>query len=207
MYVPSHFAQDDPALLLEVMQRHAFATLVSADDGVPFATHLPLMARLDEGSFRIEGHMARANPQWQAFERGAVGLAIFHGPHAYVSPTVYSNSERVPTWNYITVHASGKVSTEHDGERKRAMLERLVASHEATFQQQFEKIRPELVEGMLKAIVAFEIVVDKIEGKFKLNQHRLAEITPEAQARQEQGSDDEQEMAYWLKRLGNKSRT
>jgi transcriptional regulator len=204
MYLPSHFAQDDPALLLEVMCRHSFATLVSADDAVPFATHLPLLARREASGFRIEGHMARANPQWQVFERGATALAIFHGPHAYVSPTVYTNSERVPTWNYVTVHATGKVSTEHDSARKRAMLERLVASHESSFQAQFERIRPELVDGMLNAIVGFDMLVDKIEGKFKLNQHRLAEIRPQATALQEQGSSDEQEMAYWLKRISNR---
>lgn len=204
MYLPPHFREDDPALLLEVMRRHPFATLVSADGGLPFASHLPLNTRLEGDTFRIEGHMARANPQWQAFERETTALAIFHGPHAYVSPTVYTNSERVPTWNYVSVHATGKLKTEHDSARKRAMLERLIAAQEASFQAQFEQIRPELVDGMLNAIVAFEMVVEKIEGKFKLNQHRLAEIKPESTARQEQGSDDEREMAYWLKRIGDR---
>ncbi|MDB5797545.1 MAG: negative transcriptional regulator [Paucimonas sp.] len=202
MYIPAHFEVDDPALLLEVMQTHTFATLVTTDAGLPFATPLPLLARREGEAFIIEGHMARANPQWQAFERGATALAIFHGPHAYISPTLYTSDERVPTWNYVNVQASGKVHTEHDPQRKRATLERLVAHHEASYQSQFDGIRAELVEGMLKAIVAFEMRVEKIEGKFKLNQHRLPDYRPGVQAQHESGGSDEQQMAYWLKRLG-----
>lgn len=205
MYLPAHFSVDDPALLLEVMKRHPFATLVSTENGAPFATHLPLLARRTDAGFQIEGHMARANPQWQAFERGAAALAIFHGPHAYVSPTVYQSSERVPTWNYVTVHATGKVRAEHDSQRKRAAVERLIAQHEPSFQPRFDRMRPELASAMLNAIVAFEMQVETIEGKFKLNQHRLDDLRPEVlQAQQQHGSPDERQLAYWLDQLGHR---
>jgi transcriptional regulator len=203
MYLPQQFVQNDPELLLEVMQRHSFATLVSTgEDGLPFATPLPLCARRDGDNFVIEGHVARANGQWKDFERGARALAIFHGPHAYISPSLYTSLERVPTWNYIMVQASGPVRTIHDEAGKRALLARLVAQNEAPYQQQFDGIRPELVEGLLSAIVAFEMRVERIEGKFKLNQHRLADYKPDVQSRHESGSTDEQEMAAWLRRLG-----
>lgn len=203
MYRPQQFKQDDPELLLEVMQRHSFATLVSTgEDGLPFATPLPLCARREGESFIIEGHVARANPHWQQFERGAKALAIFHGPHTYISPSLYTSLERVPTWNYIMVQASGPVRTIHDEAGKRALLARLVAQHEAGYQAQFDGIRQELVEGLLSAIVGFEIRVERIEGKFKLNQHRMADYKPEVQALHESGSADEREMAAWLKRLG-----
>ena len=203
MYRPRHFIEDDPALLLEVMQRHSFATLVTTDeDGAPFATPLPLCARREEQGFLIEGHVARANAQWQHLERGVQALAIFHGPHAYISPSLYTSSERVPTWNYVTVQARGRARVIHDEAGKRALLARLVAQHEAGYQQQFDAIRPELVEGLLAAIVGFELQVERIEGKFKLNQHRLADYRPGVQAQHETGTADEQEMAQWLKRLG-----
>ncbi len=203
MYLPQHFKQDDPALLLEVMQRHSFATLVTSDEtGLPLATPLPLCARREGDGFIIEGHVARANPQWRDLERGAQALAIFHGPHAYISPSLYTSSERVPTWNYIMVQASGTARVLHGEADKRAVLARLVAQHEPAYQAQFDGIRPDLVEGLLAAIVAFELRVQRIEGKFKLNQHRLADYKPEVQAMHESGSADEQAMAEWMRRLG-----
>jgi transcriptional regulator len=203
MYIPQQFNQDDPELLLEVMQRHSFATLVTSDEeGLPVATPLPLCARLEGETFFIEGHMARANPQWRDLERGATALAIFHGPHGYISPSLYTSPERVPTWNYIMVQAHAKARVVHDEAGKRALLARLVGQHEPAYQKQFDEIRPELVEGLLSAIVAFELRVTRIEGKFKLNQHRLADYKPDVQARHESGSADEQEMAAWMRRLG-----
>ncbi|MFT5588106.1 MAG: transcriptional regulator [Bradyrhizobium sp.] len=89
MYVPQHFREDDPALLLEVMQRYSFATLVSHVDGKPFATHVPVLARQIDGALQIDGHVARANPHWQALQTDPAALVIFQGPHTYISPTLY----------------------------------------------------------------------------------------------------------------------
>ncbi len=202
MYIPRHFSQDDPAILLEVMQRHNFATLVSTHDGGPFATHLPVLARLDDGVIRIAGHFARANPHWKALETDPHALAIFHGPHTYISPTLYQSKNRVPTWNYIAVHATGCVTVDHTADAKIGMLSNLIAHHEPAYQDQFDGIDSSLRDGLLNAIVAFELVVEKLEGKFKLGQHRLAEDKPEMQAWHEQGGENEQAIAVWMKRLG-----
>src|SRR5690606_3576711 len=100
MYVPPSFRPHDHEVLQAFMRRHSFATLVSQLDGVPFATHLPLLHRAQVGSDgQLLGHVARANPQWQELA-GQQVLAIFNGPHAYVSPTWYGVKDAVPTWNY-----------------------------------------------------------------------------------------------------------
>ncbi|MDB5855924.1 MAG: negative transcriptional regulator [Herminiimonas sp.] len=202
MYIPAHFAQKDPAVLLEVMQQETFATLVSTVDGAPFATHLPVLARQDGETTRIEGHFARANPHWKALEKDPVALVIFHGPHSYISPTLYTTLERVPTWNYVAVHATGRVTLDHGRDAKLGMLSRLVAHHEPTYQAQFDAIAGGTVDGLLQAIVAFDIEVDRLEGKFKLGQHRLAGDKPEMRSWLEQGGEDQRALAGWMKRLG-----
>ncbi len=202
MYVPKHFAQDDPALLLEVMQRYAFATLISTVDGAPFASHIPVLPREIEGVLQIEGHVARANPHWEALQSDPRALVIFHGPHTYFSPTLYDGKNFVPTWNYIAVHASGQIRIEHSDEAKLAMLKALIASNEPGYQAQFDELDEAYRNGNLNAIVAFRLIVTKLEGKFKLGQHRLAVTKPEAQTLYETGDDNQRDIAAWMKQLG-----
>lgn len=202
MYIPRHFSQDDPAVLLEVMQQYSFATLVSNCEGMPYATHLPVSAELDAGVVRISAHVARANPHWKALEADSQALVIFHGPHTYISPTLYRSKDRVPTWNYIAVHASGRATVRHNEEAKLNALSTLIARHEPAYRAQFDAIDQNLRDGLLNAIVAIDITVEKLEGKFKLGQHRLAEDKPEMQARHEQGGENERAIAEWMKRLG-----
>ncbi len=123
MYLPKHFAGDE-AVGREVMQAHSWALLMTTDEaGAPFATHLALLWQ-DDGSEHgsLIGHMARANPHWKLFERPAESLALFWGPHAYVSPTWYAPGPKVPTWNYVTVHAYGRPQVIEDdaGRARRA---------------------------------------------------------------------------------------
>jgi transcriptional regulator len=202
MYIPKHAEQNDPAILLDVMQRHNFATMISNVDGVPYATHLPLIIRRDGDTFHIEGHLARANPHWQALEKDPKALVIFQGPHTYISPSLMNNANRVPTWNYIAVHASGSVKIDHASEEKLSILSNLIAQHEPGYQAEFEKMNPELSNRMVNAIVGFEMKVEKLEGKFKLEQHRLADNKPEMQIWHERGGENEREIAGWMKRLG-----
>lgn len=202
VYIPQHFSQNDPAVLLEVMQQYGFATLVSNCDDMPYVTHLPVSARLDAGVVRISCHVARANPHWKALEADPRALVIFQGPHTYVSPTLYRSKDRVPTWNYIAVHASGRAVVNHGEEAKLNMLSTLIAEHEPSYRTQFEAIGQDLRNGLLNAIVAIDIAVEKLEGKFKLGQHRLADEKPEMQTRHEQGGENERAIAEWMKRLG-----
>jgi len=203
MYVPPHFREDDPTLLMEVLQRHSFAMLVSNLDGAPFATHLPLKVRHEGATLRIDGHFARANPHWQALEIDPNALVIFQGPHTYISPALYQSSNRVPTWNYVAVHATGRVRVDHSADAKLATLQQLIAQYDPGYQTQFDAIDGGLRDGLLNAIVAFELTVDKLEGKFKLGQNRLADNKPEMQRWHEQGGENERELAQWMKRLGH----
>jgi transcriptional regulator len=175
MYLPRRFREDDPEILAEFMRRYSFAALVTAPDGAPFVSHLPLLydpARGTRGA--ILGHMARANPQWRHFEAGREILAIFQGPHAYVSPSWYSEDEpHVPTWNYTAVHAYGAPKL-LDEAATRALLEALIAANESGRERPWRFDGPEeFLRDRLKEIVGFEIELTRVEGKFKLSQNRL----------------------------------
>src|SRR5262245_52454200 len=101
MYIPSAFAQADPAELFAFMESYSFALLVSTHEGEPFGTHIPLLLERDTGPHgTLVGHMARANPHWRGLD-GQPVLAVFSGPHAYVSPTWYESENVVPTWHYV----------------------------------------------------------------------------------------------------------
>jgi transcriptional regulator len=204
MYLPRHFEQHDQALALELMRAHNFAMLVGNDDtGVPFASHLPLIVEEHEGAIRIEGHVAKPNPHWRYLQARPQVLAVFQGPHAYMSPKVYPDLARVPTWSYLAVHAYGEAQLIEDPESKDALLKRLIAIHEPTYAQQWRDLGEEFQRKMLTGIVGFAITVTKLESKFKLNQHR-----PEAHAAMHaayaQGTPDEQALAGWMQRLGMK---
>ena len=168
MYIPGYTRHADEADLLKLIRAHPFATLVTAPEGRPFATHLPLMAEKQGDDLTLLSHMARANPQWQHFGGGET-LAIFHGPHALVSSVLYDSSPNVPTWNYAVVHAYGEVSI-ITGEREREVAYKLVAEHTP----EMEPIPADFERRLMAAVVTFEIKVTRLEGKFKLSQNKNA---------------------------------
>jgi len=176
MYIPSSFRVDDPARLAKFVQRHSFATLVTFHAGAPFASHLPMLFRPAVGPHgTLVSHMARANPQWEDFVSGDEALAIFHGPHSYISPSWYATGPAVPTWNYAAVHAYGvpTVFAEHD--RVVALFRETVATYESSFERPWPGDLPdEYRDKLIHGIVAFEIPITRIEGKFKLGQNRSA---------------------------------
>lgn len=203
MYVPVHFAHDDRSDVLAVMREHNFATLVSTVNGMPFATHAPVLVHEDGADrLRIEGHVAAANPHGRALADDAQVLVVFCGPHTYVSPTRYRSPHRVPTWNYIAVHATGRATRIADAESKLAILARLIAVHEPDFAARFATFAPDLRDSLVGAIVGFEIAVDRLESKFKLGQNRLSDNLPSLQTEYENGRENERELAAWMKRLG-----
>ena len=202
MYLPKHFEQTDQALALEVMRAHNFAVMVSNDDaGVPYATHLPVVVSEHEGAIRIEGHVAKPNPHWRYLQARPEVLVMFQGPHAYMSPGVYPDLARVPTWTYIAVHAYGTVSLIEDEAGKDAFLKRLIGLHEPAYADQWRSLEPDFQSKMLSGITAFSIAVTRLQPKFKLNQHR-----PVAHAKMKEiyaaGTSDEQALAQWMTRLG-----
>lgn len=178
MYLPQHFQVADRAWCHALIRAESFGMLAGVDEaGRPFATHLPFLLDEDRGPLgTLLGHVARANPQWRYFRPDRPVLAIFSGPHAYVSPAWYEVHPSVPTWNYVAVHAFGVPSLIEEPVRVRALLARLVRVHEAGRPDpwSFESLPEGYLAGMLKGIVAFEIPIDRLEGKAKLGQNRTA---------------------------------
>ncbi len=175
MYIPRPFLEEDPERLYALMERHGFATLITTEDGVPVASHLPLLVERGTPG-RILGHMARANPQWQGFSEEREVLAIFHGPHGYVSPRYYVGALNVPTWNYAVVHAYGTPRLIEEPAEALRILRETTARFEAGAEQPW---RPEDVgdfaRRLLPGLVAFELRLTRVEGKFKLSQNRAPE--------------------------------
>jgi transcriptional regulator len=171
MYTPKHFEVRDPALLFALMDRFSFATLVSIDDGVPVASHLPFLIAPQRGAHgTLISHMARANTQWQTFTHDQEILTIFQGDHTYISPSWYTPQPAVPTWNYMVVHAYG-VPHMIDDDAALDMLARVIDKHEAAFAEPWH-MDDAYATKLLRGIVAFEIPITRLEGKFKLSQNR-----------------------------------
>ena len=174
MYIPKAFQNHDSAELIAFMRANSFATLVSILDGAPFASHIPLIMEVDGESLKLTGHLAKANPHAQAFGNGET-LAIFTGPHAYISPALYEKQESVPTWNYIAVHAYGSPVIrllDDSPQAMEVMLSTMINTYDAGYHAQWEGLSPRYREGMMQGIVAFEMIVTRLEGKYKLSQNR-----------------------------------
>lgn len=175
MYVPPHFAETDRAALHDFIEAHAFGLLVSQSGGVPFATHLPFLLDRNTGPHgTLIGHVARANPHWHELA-GAPALAVFTGPHAYISPTWYEEEPAVPTWNYVAVHATGRAELVDDRDALRDIVARSVAVFEAGMPTPW-RFEPDTTyaDRLLAQIVGFRVRIETLEGKWKLNQNHPA---------------------------------
>lgn len=176
MYTPPHFAETDLTALHDLIERYSFGLLVSQVEGAPFATHLPfLLDRAASASGALVGHVARANPHWRELE-GQPVLAVFSGPHAYISPTWYESGPAVPTWNYVAVHATGRATLVEDRGALLDIVRRSVTYYEAALPRPWalDETGP-FVERLLPQIVGFRIEIERLEGKKKLSQNHLPE--------------------------------
>lgn len=177
MYVPELYARKDVPALHDFMRRYSFATVVTQHEREPYASHLPLLVEAGPGAHgRLVGHLARNNPQSRDLAAGAEVLAIFHGPHAYVSAGWYEPGPMAaPTWNYAVVHAYGRARILPPDELEQA-LHALVDENEKGAPEPWKlELAQGLRERLLPAITGFEIVLHRIEGKFKLGQNRGAQ--------------------------------
>lgn len=175
MYIPASFRMSDAAEIHAFMRLYSFATLVTRGEGGMTATHLPLLLDAEAGPHgTLLGHMARANPQWTGTADEA--LAIFTGPHAYVSPTWYECPGTVPTWNYVAVHAYGQLELVKDRVGVHDILTRTAGIYERRMPQpwSYDVADPE-IDRMLGAIVGFRIEISRLEGKAKLSQNHPEE--------------------------------
>ena len=175
MYIPPRFA--DPETLHGIMREYGFALLISTGHDEPFATHLPLALEIDgDGEAMLCGHMAKANQHLDILAGNPNALAVFWGPHAYVSPSWYETTPAVPTWNYVAVHAYGIVSLVDDPAETEPMLTDLVHQDEDGRETpwRMEDLPADYRAGQLKGIVGFRMKINRLEGKLKLSQNRPA---------------------------------
>ena len=188
-----------------VMREHPFASLITADDaGLPFVTHLPL--HLEAGgegrapAWRLLGHFARANPQWQHLAARPRAVVSFLGPQAYMSPRVYPDLQRVPTWNYVALHATVQVTLVHAEDDKDRLLKCLIADHEAAYADQWRGLAESYTTAMLSGIVGLELDIVEWQCKVKINQHR-PEAREALRAAYGAGNEQERALARWMDRL------
>ena len=172
MYIPPHFRVEELDAIHTLAHENPFATLVTAFEGVPFASHVPFLLETEAGSQgTLFTHLARANPQVEALASGAETLVIFQGAHAYISPQWYTVSPSVPTWNYAVVHAYGKARV-LEAEEFAGFMQRLLAVYEG---ENSPPLPEDYFHKMLGGIVGFEIEVARWEGKWKMSQNRSEE--------------------------------
>lgn len=202
VYVPAHFAADDRAVIARLVHDHPFATLVTPASPEPLVTHLPLLRVADcEPHGTLLGHFARANPH-VAGAGGAESIAIFHGPHAYVSPSWYAEpAAAVPTWNYAVVHAHGTLELAREPGETRAILDALIQRFESgrakPWQPGLERAR---FDAMVAAIVGFRMKIRRLDAKFKLSQNRSDEDRRRvARALATEGYADADATAAWMR--------
>ena len=179
MYLPSHFAESDRAVLHRLMQKHPLSTLTTLTSSGLNADHIPLLLSPDEGAHGVlRGHVARANPVWREHVPESGVLAIFQGSDAYISPGWYpskkENGKAVPTWNYAVVHAAGSLRVVDDIEWLRTQLTRLTAHHEAAMPRPWSltDAPADYIDKMLGAVVGIEIVITSLTGKWKVSQNQ-----------------------------------
>jgi transcriptional regulator len=177
LYVPRHFREEDDAALTTLIEKNAFGILVtSSPEGALTVSHIPFELRREDGKLKLLGHLARANPHWQALAGARETIAIFEGPHAYVSPRWYQAHPSVPTWNYAVVHAHGRARLMDEAELHE-LVHALSSRYEAGAAKPWRMgdLPADYVGQMLAAIVGFELEVERLEGKFKLSQNRPAD--------------------------------
>jgi transcriptional regulator len=208
MYLPPQFAAKDSATTQatahELIRANPLASLISVDDdGVPFVTPLPLHLLTGEGEGEqtlLLGHCAKPNPHWRYLAARPKAVVTFMGPHAYMTPRVYPDLARVPTWNYLMVHCTVEAKIIESFDDKDRLLKHLIADHDPVYADQWRGLGEEYQHKMMGGIVAFELKVLTMQCKVKLNQHR-----PEARAAMHalysQGNDNERALAQWMDKL------
>jgi transcriptional regulator len=201
MYLPPQF-KGDRAQAQALIADHPFASLISVDDaGLPYVTHLPLHLEERGDQLVLLGHVAKPNPHWRYLQARPQAVVTFLGPHAYLSPKVYPDLARVPTWNYLAVHGTVQASLIDDPQAKDSLLKKLIGDHEPPYAEQWRGLGEEFAHKMLAGIVAFELQVTDLQCKLKLNQHRT-ESHAAMKAMYAAGTPDEQALAGWMDRLG-----
>ncbi|MGG0456968.1 FMN-binding negative transcriptional regulator [Bacillus mycoides] len=198
MYIPKHFTIQDEEKKYEIIEQNSFATLFSQHNGAPYATHLPLL--LNRETLTLYGHFARPNEQWKDSGNQQV-LAVFQGPHSYISPSWYETNKAVPTWNYVALHVYGELEIVEDEQELIDSLQDLVHKYEnpkSTYS--LNDVDANYMEGLSRGIVGFKIKINKIEGKAKLSQnHSMERRKLVVEELEKVGSEGSRGIARWMK--------
>jgi transcriptional regulator len=216
MYLPAHFKESRTPVMHGLIRAHPLAMLVTLDASGLVANHIPMEvdAGADAGPHgTLRGHVARANPMWKSHRSDVEAMAVFHGPHDYISPTYYATKaatgEVVPTWNYATVHAYGPLHVIEDAAWLRRLVEQLTDRHEGELGQrtrgapwQVSDAPASYIDRMLKAIVGVEISITRLEGKWKMSQNRVAEDRAGVVAGLQRGGESAQQVAELVRERG-----
>lgn len=203
MYVPTAFAETDLAKLHDFIERHSFGLLLTEVDSAPFASHVPfLLDRSAAAQGTLLCHVARANPQWRK-AAGQTALAVFSGPHAYISPSWYESENVVPTWNYVAVHAYGQVQIIEDANRLLSIVGAMVTEYERSLARPWSMgERNTFLDRMLSQIVGIRIEIDRLEGKWKLNQNHPPERREKViRALRERGGENSEGVAELMEAM------
>ncbi|MCB0430852.1 MAG: FMN-binding negative transcriptional regulator [Flavobacteriales bacterium] len=171
MYIPKHYLNTDREEVLQFMRAHNFATLVTVDNNMPSATHVPFTIKENGDDLVLSSHLSKANPQWMQLKNNPV-LVIFTEPHAYISPKHYEREMNVPTWNYISVHAYGQAALLTDASESTTDLEAMIMETDPGYKAQWDRLPDDYKRKMLNGIVAFRITVTEIQAKNKLSQNK-----------------------------------
>jgi transcriptional regulator len=179
MYLPKHFEVTDVAMLHRLVAEHPLGTLVTMTPRGLDANHIPFLVQPDPAPYgTLHGHVARANPLWRDADTNVEALIIFHGPEAYVSPSWYptkrDTAEVVPTWNYVVVHAHGRLRFIDDAAWVRAHVEALTNDHERSRQEPWNvtDAPADFVARLVGALIGLELEINRLVGKWKVSQNR-----------------------------------
>ena len=206
MYLPPQFKAKDETHAHELIRSHPFASLISNDDdSLPFVTPLPLHLLEDASGLLLLGHCAKPNPHWRYLAARPKALVTFMGPHAYMTPRVYPDLARVPTWNYLTVHCTVEAKIIETFDDKDRLLKHLIADHDPAYADQWRGLGEDYQHKMMGGIVAFELKVLEMQCKIKINQHR-PEAHPAMRAAYAVGNENERALAQWMDKLDLTSR-
>ena len=181
MYIPAHFAETRKEVLHSRIVQHPFGTLITHGSGGLDANHIPFELAAEDGELGVlRAHVARANPVWQEVANGDEVLVVFHAGDAYISPNWYPSKhelhKQVPTWNYMVVHAHGRMTILDDERYVRGVVGRLTRTHEASEPKPWKMgdAPKDYVDAMVKAIVGVQIEITRLVGKSKLSQNKEA---------------------------------
>ena len=203
MYKLKYFTEDDNEKVIAFMKEYSFATITGMDEKYPVAKHVPLDIKQVDDKILFTGHIMKNSDHHKAFLKNEHVLVIFNGPHCHISASWYSNPVQASTWNYMTVHAKGKISF-GDEAYTRQIVEDLTNKYERPESEAaFNKLPTEYIDRLVKAIVAFTIEVESIDNVFKLSQNHEPETRQNIiEHLYRNASDDEKKIAKeMLKRI------